>query len=201
MRFEHILQVYWSKGFFFGGKLFYSNKLTFSNLFQLHLYGLRYKFKQILIKRFELTTFTKYYSHLMFLTNYFTTHFKNLTKTTNIIFSQINNVNLSVNGLEKLNIIRTYLTKSYRGYCHAIGKPVRGQRTWSNSWNSFKCNYVLRNFITKTKQIKALREKNTLLKVDYKSVKKKYTIVSKNMKNTNQSPYKTTTLMGTKSWY
>ena len=35
--------------------------------------------------------------------------------------------------LKKLHIIRKYLIKSYSGYCHALGKPVRGQRTWSNS--------------------------------------------------------------------
>lgn len=47
----------------------------------------------------------------------------------NIIFSQINNVNSTVYEQKKLNILRKYLTRTYQGYCHSIGKPVRGQRT------------------------------------------------------------------------
>ena len=51
----------------------------------------------------------------------------------NIIFSQINSVNNQIPELKKLNTLRLYLIKSYRGRCHAIGKPVNGQRTWSNA--------------------------------------------------------------------
>lgn len=133
MRFEHILQVYWSKGFFFGGKLFYTNNLEFKNIFNQHLYGFSYKFRKILIKRLELTTFYVHYSNLYYLLDYSSTFFKKTTKTINIILSQISNVNLNLQELKKLNILKKYLIKSYQGYCHAIGKPVRGQRTWSNA--------------------------------------------------------------------
>ena len=51
----------------------------------------------------------------------------------NIIFSQINSVNNNILALKKLKIARMYLVKSYKGRCHAIGKPVNGQRTWSNA--------------------------------------------------------------------
>lgn len=54
-------------------------------------------------------------------------------KCLNIILSQISNVNSNLSDLKRLNILKKYLIKSYQGYCHAIGKPVRGQRTWSNS--------------------------------------------------------------------
>jgi len=47
----------------------------------------------------------------------------------NIIFSQVNSVNNSIEDIKKLNILRLYLIKSYRGRCHALGKPTRGQRT------------------------------------------------------------------------
>jgi|TARA_B110000261_G_scaffold131729_1_gene147957 hypothetical protein len=133
MRFEHILQVYWSKGFFFGGKLFYTNNLEFKNIFSQHLYGFNYKFREVLIKRLELTTFYVHYSNLYYLLNYSSTFFKKTTKIINIILSQVSNVNLNLRELKKLNILKKYLTKSYQGYCHAIGKPVRGQRTWSNA--------------------------------------------------------------------
>lgn len=51
----------------------------------------------------------------------------------NIILSQVNSVNNKVDELKRLNIIRLFLIKSYRGRSHALGKPVRGQRTWSNA--------------------------------------------------------------------
>jgi hypothetical protein len=129
MRFEHILQVYWSKGFFFGGKLFYTNSLNYNNIFKDHLFGFRHKFQDILTKRLELTTFALHYSNLYYLVDYFYIFKKKYTKTINIIFSQINNVNMTLKELQKLNIVRKFLIKSYKGYCHAIGKPVRGQRT------------------------------------------------------------------------
>jgi len=124
---------------------------------------------------------------------------KKLVKTLNIIFSQINNVNSTIIELHKLHIVRKYLIKSYQGYCHALGKPVRGQRTWSNAWNSFKCNNVLRNFISKVKHLKSFLDKNTKTKIDYRSVKKRYKAESTVRKN---SPKKTknTFLVG-KSWY
>lgn len=201
MRFEHILQVYWSKGFFFGGKLFYTNKLLFNDIFKHYLIGFQNKFKNLLIQRFELTTFTKYYVHIFYLTNYYEKVHKHVFKTTNIIFSQINNVNANIHDLHKLNIIRQYLIKSYKGYCHALGKPVRGQRTWSNSWNSFKCNNTLRNFINKTRHIKLLQEKSVSSKIDYRSVKKKYTS-QKTLKNTvNGKNIKTNAFLSSKAWY
>ena len=129
VRFEHILQVYWSKGFFFGGKLFYVTNLQFKDIFKINLYGFGNKFRNIIIKRLELTTFFMYYSNLYYFINYSTKFNKNFIKTLNIVFSQVNNVNISLVELHKINIIRKYLIKSYQGYCHAIGKPVRGQKT------------------------------------------------------------------------
>ena len=129
MKFEHILQVYWSKGFFFGGKLFYTAKLDFKKMISYNLYGLNNKFSKLLIKRLELTTYVNFFHKITFMQNYFILTFKNYIKTINVIFSQINNVNSTVKNLQKINIIRKYLIKSYQGYCHALGKPVRGQRT------------------------------------------------------------------------
>ena len=52
MRFEHVLQIYWTKGFFFGGKLFYFNK-TFDSIFE-NTPGLNRRFKELIMDRFEL---------------------------------------------------------------------------------------------------------------------------------------------------
>ena len=53
-----------------------------------------------------------------------------------------------------------------------LGKPVRGQRTWSNSWNSYNLNKSLRNFISETKR--NLSKVHKIEKINYKTVKKKY---------------------------
>jgi len=132
MKFEHILQVYWSKGFFYSGKLYYTKKLEYKK-FTNSLPGLGKTFQKLLYKRLELTTFSLYYSNLFFFVDYLQFSAKKLTKTINIILSQISNVNNTTMKLLELNILRKYLTKSYQGYCHALGKPVRGQRTWSNA--------------------------------------------------------------------
>jgi len=54
------------------------------------------------------------------------------------------------NHLVNLNILKKYLIKSYKGKCHALGKPVRGQRTWSNAMNSKNNNFFIRKCISQT---------------------------------------------------
>lgn len=174
MKFEHVLQIYWTKGFFFGGQLFYFNQ-TFKTLPNFTS-GLNKFFYMKLTKRFELTLLKK---------NQLIEEYEKLTKKIilsplNIIFSQINTVNNQHNDLKRLILIRLYLIKSYRGRCHAIGKPVRGQRTWSNAWTSYKNNKILRSFIYETSF--QLKQKKTIEKINYKVVKKKYATKKKSSK-------------------
>ena len=44
------------------------------------------------------------------------------------------------------NIFMLDLINSYRGLRHAFGLPVRGQRTWTNAWSTYKSNLTLRQF-------------------------------------------------------
>jgi len=176
MKFEHILQIYWTKGFFFGGKLFYVNQ-TFKELFA-QTPGLKNEVENKFILRFELDFFIKN-RQKEFLLNYQETNFTPLNKPINIIYSQINSVNNQRSELHRLSLIRLYLIKSYRGRCHALGKPVRGQRTWSNAWNSYNINTTLRSFISETR--KAIQKSKKEEKINYKVVKKKY--ASKKKKN------------------
>lgn len=60
-------------------------------------------------------------------------YYKEIVGFLNHYYSEISSVNNIYIDLKRLNIIRLYLIKSYKGRCHAIGKPVRGQRTWSNA--------------------------------------------------------------------
>ena len=176
LRYEHILQIYWTKGFFFGGKLFYFDQ-TINDLLS-YLPGFGLKFLNLLKQRFELTFFQKNKATLLI--DHQLNNHKPITQPLNIIFSQINTVNNKLEELNRLNIIRLYLIKSYRGRSHAIGKPVRGQRTWSNAWNSYNLNKVLRNFISETK--KQLQNNSKPDKINYKVVKKKYASKQKKKK-------------------
>jgi len=176
MRFEHILQIYWTKGLFFGGKLFYTDK-TWDEIF-CNTSGIGEGIKSSLLSRFEI-------NHSIPVVSSEVLELENLRKvdivnTLNVLFSQINSVNNSSNELYRLNVIRLYLIRSYRGKCHALGKPVKGQRTWSNAWNSYNVNKTLRVFISSTKhQIRQnLREE----KINYKLTKKKYATKAKKNK-------------------
>jgi len=115
------------------------------------------------------------------LVNEFNTFFKKeIVGFLNHYYSQVASVNNTVHELRRVRIIRLYLVKSYKGYCHALGKPVHGQRTWSNAWSSYKNNLILRNFISESK---SSLEKNKLPeKINYKFVKKKYAINKKKNK-------------------
>lgn len=168
MKFEHILQIYWTKGFFFGGKLFYFDQ-TVGEL-DANTPGLGSKFNMRLVQRFELTDVV--HQKDLVLDDYQTQTNRVITIPLNVIYSQVNTVNNRRPDLYRLNIIRLYLIKSYRGRCHALGKPVRGQRTWSNAWTTYRSNKLLRNFIADTR--KFLRENTKEEKKDYKRITKKY---------------------------
>lgn len=45
----------------------------------------------------------------------------------------------------EVNILYLDLIYTYRGWRHSKGFPVRGQRTWSNAWSSYRSNLFLRN--------------------------------------------------------
>ena len=187
MRFEHILQIYWTKGFFYGGKLFYFN-LSFEDLF-FKLPGLGGSFRSKLISRFELTSVLNRGN--FDLNKSFFKNSNSMLRPLNIIFSQINSVNNQVQDTIRLSTIRDYLIKSYRGRCHALGKPVRGQRTWSNAWNSFNLNKNLKLFISETS--KALEKDKVKEKINYKVIKKKYI--------TKRKKIQTNTAVSKKMWF
>lgn len=62
------------------------------------------------------------------------------------------------------NIYMLDVISSYRGWRHYRGLPVRGQRTWSNAWSSYKSNWIMRNF-------KLLAARNSYGGVPVKDVK------------------------------
>lgn len=45
-----------------------------------------------------------------------------------------------------INIYMLNLLGTYKGWRHSRGLPVRGQRTWSNGWSSYRSNLTLRSY-------------------------------------------------------
>lgn len=178
MHYEHVLQIYWLKGFFFSTKLFYFDQSFLDILAQTA--GLGRGFQTVLIKRFELTCFRRFQKDA-FLIEYQLSTRKVMLLPINIMFSQVHSVNHQLNDLYRLNIIRLYLIKSFRGKAHALGKPVNGQRTWSNAWNSYNTNNTLRSFISETR--KHLQKNKRVEKINYRMTKKKYATKAKKRKS------------------
>jgi len=164
MRFEQILKVYWSKGLYYGGVLT-SVDTNVDNLIKTYS-GIGRPFKSILINRFE-SILLKYDRTLPL------THFTpSVHLTINKFFSKMAPFKHTIFELTRMNIIRLYLIKSYRGRAQAIGKPSRGQRTWSNAWTAYRNNTVIRSFMMLVRRLHA--DKRKPVKIDYKREQKKY---------------------------
>lgn len=163
MKFEQVLQIYWSKGFLYSGRIapFQTNFHNFCN----EAGGLGVVTKTKLLKRFELNVL---YNNTFSL---FSEQEKDIQKLINILLSQITSVNNQVSEINKYNLIRLYLIKSYRGRSQALGKPSRGQRTWSNAWTAYNYNKTIRNFIH-TIQKSISKDKKTE-QINYKVIQKK----------------------------
>lgn len=164
------------KGFFFGGKLFYTNR-NFYDLFLLTP-GLGKSYKLGITKRLEVLNSPRI--NFTGIRDFGKLYKVEVTGFLNYYYSQVNSVNNTLFDLQKLNIVRLYLVKSYRGRCHAIGKPVNGQRTWSNAWTSYKYNYTLRKFIGETRS--KLEKEKKPEKINFKMTKKKYVTKQKKVK-------------------
>ena len=181
MKFEQLLQIYWSRGFLYGGKV--KNFNIDLKSFFLENTGLAWKSKKKLIQRFELNCFIfdkdKTFLHLPL----------DERKIINMYLSQLTSINNDIFELIKYNLIRIYLIKTFKGRCHALGKPTRGQRTWSNASTAYKCNRAVRFFIRQVKKnnviekkVESLNKKITKKKVKKTAPKIKMVIIKKKKK-------------------
>ena len=169
MKFEQVLKIYWSKGLFYNAKL-HSFDITFRDLFS-DTGSFNWSFRNWLLYRFELHNLLP---HTRFNVSSFD---RSIAASMNLLFSQITNINSQVFELKRANLIRLYLIKSTRGRSHALGKPSRGQRTWSNAWNSYKLNNTTREFISSYQKI--LQKEKREVKKNYKKIEKKLRIKEK----------------------
>lgn len=162
MKFDQLLKIYWSRGFLYGGS---SEKYDISfNDFFLTKYGLNNYAKNLFIKRFELTFFSNLNKNFLELD-------LDLRKVINMYLSQIISINFTISELIRFNMIKLYLLKTYRGRCHALSKPSRGQRTWSNAWTSYRTNLIIKKFISDVKKFNKITKKVESLNLKF--IKKK----------------------------
>jgi ribosomal protein S13 len=162
MKFEQLLKIYWARGFLYGGN---SEKydVSFYDFFAQKK-GLNLLSKHKFIRRFELLTMQKYKRNFLTLDLDF-------RKVINMYLSQLTSINHPMDELVRYNIIRLYLIKTFRGRCLALGKPSRGQRTWSNAWTASRSNSVLKKFISDVKKFNSIVKKVESLNQKY--IKKK----------------------------
>lgn len=184
MKFEQVLQIYWTKGFLFGGKVLPFNVDWRRLGGQVKGLGMYNKLK--LIRRFELHDLYGDPRETFQRTD------KETRKSINRIFSQMSSINYQINELTQLNVIRLFLIKSFRGKAQAFGKPSRGQRTWSNAWTAYLYNKDLRTFIATTQR---------QLNKDKKEEKINYKILKKKVKRPNQDNQQKKLLKKNSIWF
>lgn len=163
MKFEQVLKMYWSKGFFFNGKVIPFHSTTTSLTYNIN--GINLSTIQTFIKRFELNLL--FYKRTL----NWPTDDRRLQKYMNILLSQLSSVNNQIIDLKRFSLIRLYLIKTTRGKAQALGQPSRGQRTWSNAWTAYSYNKVIRTFIATIQ--KNLKQNLKEEQINFKILKKK----------------------------
>lgn len=163
MKFEHLLQVYWLKGFLYGGNLI-PFETKYKNLFK-QLPGLATFSSLNFIKKFELTSFSKRNQN-------FSEYNEDEKRIVNMYFAQVTSVNHSFNEILRASSVRLYLIRSFRGKNQALGKPSRGQRTRSNANTAYKKDNIVKAFISQFKKTHVKVE--PIKKINYKQVKRKF---------------------------
>ena len=166
MKFENILYIYWTKGLFASGQL-YSFSTNWSAL-TTSIPGVNLAFSRALLSRFEVSKPSMFVrltcgkGEKLLKTP--------LLKPLNIMLSQFLSVNNSTAQLKRLKILKQFLLKTYKGRSHSLGKPVRGQRTWSNAWSSYHSNTTLRSFLSTLNKNKP---STSSVKTNFRFTKKK----------------------------
>lgn len=161
MKFEQILKIYWSRGFLFAGRSQPFNT-AFINFFE-NKKGAGAVSKILFIKRFEMKFFFLYKNHH----KTFLEYSLDQRKIYNMYLAQITSINHDIFESIRYSLIRLYLIRSYRGKCLALGKPSRGQRTWSNASTASKNNKIIKNFINDVKKFNKIEKKVESLNVKF----------------------------------
>ena len=163
MKFEHVLHIYWTKGLFINAHLLPFNT-NFNTMFRTTK-GFSWATKNSLIRRFELFSLERQPNESL------SDLGLHIPMAMNVIFSKLTSVNHVIAEITRFSLLRLYLIKTTRGRSHALGKPSRGQRTWSNAWSAYSTNNETRAFISAYQKLNKQNVKEE--KINYKLKKKK----------------------------
>lgn len=169
MKFEQLLKIYWSRNFLYGGKT-QPFQVTFSEFFD-DKPGIGQQSINQFIKRFEAQHYFLLKNNQILLSKLYKL---NKRKIINVYLSKILTINYNIFEIIRINYIRLYLIKTFRGRCYALGKPSRGQRTWSNAQNAFKCNRYIPIFIQNVKKMNTKKSKKSKNPKNLKNLKFEY---------------------------
>ena len=167
MKFERVLTIYWSKGFLINGFLKPFNTPLIS--FFKYPGGYSLFILALISKRFEIYNLFESRNYQN------STQKPEILRSINIFFSQLSTVNNRLSEIKKYSLIKLLLIKSSRGRAHALGKPSRGQRTWSNAWTSYNSNKITRGFVNHFQKI---------IKQDFREEKRNYKLIQTKKKKT-----------------
>jgi len=155
LKFDHLLQIYWTYKFLYGGNTFEFGSTLISlfknlsgvSLFTQNRYFQKHEVNYKFSKKLS-TSFSKLKPDNRLAMNFF--------------LGQLLNVNASIFEWERINSLRNFLIKSYKGRALAIGKPIHGQRTHSNAFTAKHHKSPFKSFVSTLRQLHF--KKNTTLR-------------------------------------
>jgi len=143
-------------GFYFNNKFIFYKYFTLKKVIQM-FYGMsKYRFL-FYFKRLEFQLGNNRYKIEQKVSTKYTFFYKII----NFYILKILPLYFKLSSLRNLHIIRKWKIGSYEGLCHKKGKPVHGQRTWSNANTAKKNNLYLRSYIKekiRTRKSKRLKD-------------------------------------------
>lgn len=129
-------------GFYFNNKFILYKYFSWKKIISM-FYGIsKYRFL-FYFKRFEYQMGDNKYK----ITNNLKNKYLLFYKLINLYMIQLFPIYYNFSSLRNLYIIRKWVIGSYEGLCHKKGKPVHGQRTWSNASTAKNNNTYLRSYL------------------------------------------------------
>lgn len=165
MKFEHLLKIYWARYFLYGGCTF-PFQTSFYNL-RLTLRGLSWRTFKAFCFRFDFNPRCKtMWNHDILKWK------RGIPRTLNIYFAKMLSVNDGIGEWVRINLIRAFMIRSYKGKAVALNKPGHGQRTRSNGRTARHSRSAFKLFVAKLRQkYQRQRAREALKKFDYRRPK------------------------------
>lgn len=191
MKFDHLLKIYWARYFLYGGCTF-PFQTSFRNL-RLTLPGLNWRTFKAFYRRFDINF------RIKGVWNWNVFHWGEAKRRTlNIYFAKMLSVNDGTEEWVRINMIRHFLIRSYRGKAMALNKPCHGQRTRSNARTAYYARNAFKLFIAKLRQKQQQkRKREAAKKFDYRRPK----VIKRRRRPSRRKRKMRLALIGSNLWF